>query len=84
VACILKGCAHGKGPLKGPCRSLGMCGAKHVLELARRPGGYDVLFAPAGDGNNPTVAALLKAGLVIKSSGDWGVVNIKAAPTTAA
>lgn len=58
--CILKRCAHHEDSKPGrPCRSLEECGAAYALDRSRDPGGYEVI-----DGNNPTIDALKRAGLV--------------------
>lgn len=60
--CILRECPHDKGKA---CQSLGTCGADYALRKARESGGYRVI-----NFNNPTVAALLRAGLAVVEEDD--------------
>lgn len=74
MTCILKSCAHGKTTC---CASLakaglGECGAAYALDLASRNDGYLVITH-----NNPTIDALVKAGLVTvkRVVGGCGIVR---------
>ncbi len=55
LRCILEKCAHNSGP----CYALGECGAAYALRHAEDPQGYRVFSF-----DNPTIAALKRAGLV--------------------
>jgi hypothetical protein len=72
--CILKKCPHPASDKKvSACTTLGECGASHALARSREIGGYEVLRK-----NNPTVDALINAGLVSYSPTSSAIIVLKA------
>lgn len=70
LACILRQCVHAR---KAACEALGKCGAAALLDFAKVDGGTRVICR-----DNPTLAALLKAKLVMAGrTEDPAIVTIR-------